>query len=32
MAEVDGVAVHRDPSGIVVVARGEPLGPLPQAV
>ncbi len=29
--DTGGLAVHRDPSGIVVVARGEPLGPLPQA-
>ena len=27
-----GLEVHRDPSGIVVVPRGEPAGPLPQAV
>jgi glucose-1-phosphate adenylyltransferase len=31
-AEVAGLAVHRDPSGIVVVPRGEPAGPLPSAV
>lgn len=31
-AEVAGLAVHRDPSGIVVVPRGEPAGPLPLAV
>ena len=30
--DVDGLALHRDPSGIVVVSRGEPAGPLPQAV
>ena len=27
-----GLEVHRDPSGIVVVPRGEPAGPLPQAI
>ena len=31
-AEVAGLSVHRDPSGIVVVPRGEPTGPLPLAV
>jgi len=30
--DVGGLALHRDPSGIVVVSRGEPAGPLPQAV
>ncbi len=29
--EAEGLAVHRDPSGIVIVPRGEPVGPLPQA-
>jgi glucose-1-phosphate adenylyltransferase len=27
--ETSGLAVHRDPSGILVVPRGEPTGPLP---
>ena len=27
-----GLELHRDPSGIVVVPRGEPAGPLPPAV
>jgi hypothetical protein len=26
-----GLGVHRDPCGIVVVPRGEPVGPLPVA-
>lgn len=30
--DLDGLQLHRDPSGIVVVPRGEPLGPLPQVV
>jgi glucose-1-phosphate adenylyltransferase len=29
---LDGLETHRDPAGIVVVARGEPAGPFPQAV
>jgi glucose-1-phosphate adenylyltransferase len=30
--DAGGLEVHRDPSGIVVVPRGEPAGPLPQAL
>jgi len=30
-AEVGGLDVHHDPSGILVVPRGEPAGPLPHA-
>jgi glucose-1-phosphate adenylyltransferase len=30
--DLPGHLLHRDPSGIVVVPRGEPVGPLPQAV
>jgi glucose-1-phosphate adenylyltransferase len=29
LGEIEGIAVHHDPSGIMVVARGEPLGPYP---
>jgi ADP-glucose pyrophosphorylase len=29
--DIDGRALHRDPTGIVVLERGEPAGPLPLA-